>query len=44
MTQPFKRWTVPPHGKLCEIDANVLTVVGERRMPLMLCDLASALA
>jgi hypothetical protein len=35
MTQPFKRWTVLPHGKLSEIDDNILTVVGEIHMPLM---------
>jgi hypothetical protein len=35
MTQPFKQWTVLPHGKLSQIDDNILTVVGEIHMPLM---------
>ena len=35
MTQPFKQWTVLPHGKLVQIDENLLTVVGEIHMPLM---------
>ncbi len=35
MTQPFKEWTVLPHGKLSQIDDNILTVVGEIHMPLM---------
>jgi hypothetical protein len=35
MTKLFKQWTVLPHGKLSEIDGNILTVVGEIRMPLM---------
>ncbi|MEP6503251.1 MAG: hypothetical protein ABJD97_07980 [Betaproteobacteria bacterium] len=35
MTQPFKQWTVLPHGKLVQIDENILTVVGEIHMPLM---------
>ena len=35
MTQPFQKWTVLPHGKLSEIDHNILTVVGEIHMPLM---------
>lgn len=35
MTRPFKQWTVLPHGKLSMIDDNILTVVGEIRMPLM---------
>lgn len=34
MAAPFKSWTVLPHGKLTEIDDNVLTVVGEIRMPV----------
>lgn len=34
MTQPFKQWTVLPHGKLSEIDDNILTVVGQLHMPL----------
>ena len=34
MTAPFKTWKVLPHGKLTEIDDNILTVVGEIRMPI----------
>jgi len=29
MTRPFQQWTVLPHGKLAQIDENILTVVGE---------------
>ncbi len=35
MTEPFQHWTVLPHGKLVQIDENILTVVGETHMPLM---------
>jgi hypothetical protein len=35
MTKPFEQWTVLPHGKLVQIDDNILTVVGEIHMPLM---------
>lgn len=35
MTQPFQQWTVLPHGKMVQIDENILTVVGEIHMPLM---------
>ncbi len=35
MTHPFQHWTVLPHGKLVQIDENILTVVGEIHMPLM---------
>ena len=35
MTQPFQQWTVLPHGKLVQVDDNILTVVGEIHMPLM---------
>src|SRR6476660_110926 len=35
MTQPIQRWKVLPHGKLSEIDDDILTVVGEIHMPLM---------
>jgi hypothetical protein len=35
MTEPFQEWTVLPHGKLVQIDENILTVVGELHMPLM---------
>ena len=32
MTRPFQQWTVLPHGKLEQIDENILTVVGEIRL------------
>ena len=35
MTKPFQEWTVLPHGKLSQIDDNILTVIGEIHMPLM---------
>ena len=35
MPHPFQQWTVLPHGKLVQIDENILTVVGEIHMPLM---------
>jgi hypothetical protein len=35
MTQPFQHWTVLPHGKLVQVDENILTVVGEIHMPLV---------
>src|SRR5262245_25342456 len=35
MTRPFREWKVLPHGKLSQLDDNILTVVGEIRMPLM---------
>ena len=35
MTKPFEQWTVLPHGKLGQIDENILTVVGQIHMPLM---------
>jgi hypothetical protein len=35
MGQPFREWKVLPHGKLSQLDDNILTVVGEIRMPLM---------
>jgi hypothetical protein len=34
MSKPFETWKVLPHGKLTEIDENVLTVVGQIHMPL----------
>jgi hypothetical protein len=34
MTAPFKEWKVLPHGKLTEVDRNILTVTGEIHMPL----------
>ena len=36
MTRPFQDWKVLPHGKLSQIDDNMLTVVGEIEMPLMI--------
>jgi hypothetical protein len=35
MTRPFQQWKVLPHGKLSEIDDNILTVTGDIRMPMM---------
>jgi hypothetical protein len=35
MTKPFQQWTVLPHGKLVQIEENILTVVGKLHMPLM---------
>lgn len=35
MTQPFTQWTVLPHGKLSQVDDNILSVVGDLHMPLM---------
>lgn len=35
MTKPFEQWTVLPHGKLTQVEENILTVVGEIHMPLM---------
>jgi len=35
VTEPFQQWTVLPHGKMVQIDENILTVVGEIHMPLM---------
>lgn len=35
MTRPFQQWKVLPHGKLSEIDGNILTVTGDIRMPMM---------
>jgi len=34
MAQTLKTWTVLPHGKLSQVDENLLTVVGELPMPL----------
>jgi hypothetical protein len=34
MAQTLKTWTVLPHGKLSQIDDNLLTVEGELPMPL----------
>ena len=33
MPKAFKEWTVLPHGKLTEVDPDILTVVGELHMP-----------
>lgn len=35
MTRPLQQWKVLPHGKLSEIDAGILTVTGDIRMPMM---------
>lgn len=35
MTKPFQQWTVLPHGKLVQVDDDILTVVGQIHMPLM---------
>src|SRR6184192_2151731 len=35
MTKPFKHWKVLSHGKLKQIDDNILTVTGDIHMPLM---------
>lgn len=35
MTRPFQQWKVLPHGKLSEIDENILTVTGDIKMPMM---------
>jgi hypothetical protein len=34
MTAPHRTWTVLPHGKLTEVEAGILTVVGTVPMPL----------
>jgi hypothetical protein len=34
MSKPFAKWTVLPHGKLTEIEDNILTVVGWIDMPV----------
>src|ERR1022692_3085 len=35
MSKPLQHWKVLPHGKLSQVDDNILTVVGQIRMPLM---------
>src|SRR5262245_46429539 len=35
MTAPFKTWTVLPHGELTTVNARILTVVGDIKMPLV---------
>ncbi len=35
MSAPLQTWKVLPHGKLEQVDANIMTVVGEIQMPLM---------
>ena len=35
MPRPFRQWKVLPHGRLSEIDVNILTVTGDIRMPMM---------
>jgi len=34
MTKTLQQWKVLPHGKLTQVDENILTVVGEIHMPL----------
>jgi hypothetical protein len=34
MTAPFKTWKVLPHGKLTEVEDNILTVEGDIPMPV----------
>ena len=34
MNKPLERWEVLPHGKLTEVDENILTVTGEIHMPM----------
>ena len=34
MPKPFQTWTVLPHGKLMQLDDNLLSVTGELHMPL----------
>jgi len=36
MTRPFQQWKVLPHGKLSEIDDNILTVTGQIHVPMEL--------
>jgi hypothetical protein len=35
MSKPLEKWKVLPHGKLLEIDENILSVVGQIHMPLV---------
>jgi len=35
MGKPLEQWKVLPHGKLIEVDENILTVVGQIHMPLV---------
>jgi hypothetical protein len=35
MTKAFKQWKVLPHGKLKQIEDNILTVTRDIHMPLM---------
>ncbi len=35
MSKPNEHWTVLPHGELIEVNPDILTVVGQIRMPLM---------
>jgi hypothetical protein len=35
MAKPFEQWTVLPHGKLTQLEANLLSVTGTLRMPPM---------
>jgi len=35
MGKPLQHWKVLPHGRLAQIDENIMTVVGKIHMPLM---------
>ena len=35
MSKPLQHWKVLPHGRLAQLDENIMTVVGKIRMPLM---------
>jgi hypothetical protein len=35
MSKPLQQWKVLPHGKLTQLDDNILTVTGDIHMPLM---------
>ncbi|MEC5385772.1 hypothetical protein VVD49_08555 [Uliginosibacterium sp. H3] len=35
MGKPLEQWKVLPHGKLVEVDENILSVVGQIHMPLV---------
>ena len=34
MPRTLDRWTVLPYGRLTQVEENILTVVGDLRMPL----------
>jgi hypothetical protein len=35
MSKPLQHWKVLPHGRLAQLNENIMTVVGKIRMPLM---------